>query len=166
MWLGNKKPTLFFKKERIVRHIYSPHNFNLSTRKLKPNILQFTFNQNTQKNELSCNRLELESLSHCRMIGKHNARPPKNEYFGFACTNKDLIRKHQAYSLFYSPMFNRNVLNYTHSNIYDNGNPPVQIGAALSSKMSIEREMFLKIWVPYMDEERLIQKKFIEAPLQ
>ena len=164
MWLGQKKPKLFFKKERIIRHVYSPHNINIKTRKLKSNFLQFVYNPATQKNELSCNRFELETLYHSRRVGKQHAIPPKREYFGFACTNVLIIKQNDNYSLFYSPVLKNRIWNYTHSDIYDNGRPPIPKGEALSAEMQLEREKFLKNWSAYFDNEPLIKKNYVNPP--
>lgn len=77
MFLGKIKPTLFHKKERIVRHIYSPYSFNDKTNQLRPNFLQFVFQDESQKNELSSTRFEVETLNHCRIVGKHHSDPSK-----------------------------------------------------------------------------------------
>jgi len=99
------------------------------------------------------------------MIGKHNARPPKNTYYGIACTNVSLIKQHEPYSLFYSPMYNREVLNYTHSDINDSGNPPVEAGVSPSAKMLLEREIFIKKWNAFIDDEQLKYKAKIQPPV-
>lgn len=81
-------PPSFQSKERIVRHIYTPLNININTRQLKPNFLQFRFNEKTRKNELSCNRLEFDSLKNLRAIGikKWNAFIDESKFI-----TKDLI---------------------------------------------------------------------------
>jgi hypothetical protein len=164
VWLGNKHPEIFFRNERIVRHIYSPHNFNSNTRKLKANFLQFAFNSETNEYELSCNRFEVESLRHCRAIGKINARPPKHEYYGFACSSVKLITSYANYSLFYSPLQNKGLFNYSHSDVYGRGSSLIAEGEARTAKINLEREIFLKAWSTYIDAENLIQKMFITPP--
>lgn len=165
VWLGNRRPEKFFKNERIVRHIYSPHNFNTNTKKLKANFLQFAFNEQHNEYELSCNRLELETLRHCRAIGKINARPPKHEYYGFACSSVDIIRSYSNYSMYYSPLVNKGLFNYSHCDVYDRGSSIMTEGEARTAKINLEREQFLKAWATYIDAEHLIQKMFITPPI-
>jgi len=164
VWLGTKYPGKFFHDERIVRHIYSPHNFNPNTRKLKANFLKFVLNHETNEYELSCNRFELETLRHCRAIGKINARPPKHQYYGFACSNVRIITSYPNYSMFYSPLRNKGLYNYSHSDVYDRGSSVMTEGEARTAKINLERELFLKAWETYIDLEHLIQKMFVSAP--
>ena len=164
MCLGRKMPRRFFKKERIVRHIYSPYSFNEKTNELRHCFLNFVFQEENQKNELSCNRLEMETLSHCREVGEHHAQPTsKRNYYGFACTSVDLVTKTPLYSLLYSPTDKKGILNYSHSDIYYNiaPIPKGEKGEALAAKLSHDKEIFLKDWLPYIDREDLIKKKYI-----
>jgi len=97
------------------------------------------------------------------MIGVLNARPPKNEYYGIACSKVCMIFSINKYEIFHTPLLNKSVLNYSHCDIYDTGNPPIPKGEALSAKMSYEREEMVKIWSVYM-HDAVIQKMFIIPP--
>ena len=159
-------PPSFQSKERIVRHIYTPLNININTRQLKPNFLQFRFNEKTRKNELSCNRLEFDSLKNLRAIGIKNERPStKANYYGLACTNVNLILSvNSNYTINFTPIFDSIPINFTHCDIHDNGNDPIKNGEPLSSKMSLEREIFIKKWNAFIDESKFITKDLISSP--
>lgn len=152
MFLGKIMPKKFFSNERIVRHIYTTDHYNETTKKLKSNFVGFTLNNVSKKYELSCNRFEMENIVHCHEMGKINTAP-KKEYFGIACTSVSLIVSNENYSLFYSPMYNKEVhLNYSHSDIYDNGLPGIpkhELGETLTASMLLEREDFVKKWKVY-----------------
>lgn len=165
IWLGKKQRFLFLTDERIVRHIYTPQNFNPATKKLRANLLQFRYNNKTGKNELSCNRIEIESLSHCREVGKFNARPnQKADYYGLACSSVRLIQHNSNFVLCYSPVKHGELDNYSHCDIWDEGNPPIVKGQALSASMNLEREEFLKKWKTHFDIETLLSKDMLDAP--
>lgn len=154
------KPELFLKNERIIRHITDAH-YNPTTKKLRSNFVGFALNINgSKKYELSCNRFEMEDITHCHFIGKINV-PPDKKYLGFACTTVSAVKENPNYSFFYSPMFNKEIyLNYSHSDVYDNSLPGVpkhELGEALTSKVNLDREVFIKKWKVYSQNES--QKK-------
>ncbi len=162
MFLCKKMPEKFLKNERIVRHVYTEDHYNTKTKKLKTNFVGFAHNPTSNKYELSCNRFEMETIHHCHTIGKINTTQ-KRVYFGFAIISVSAITDIQNYSLFYSPLINKGHLNYSHSDIYDNNLPGVpkhELGEALSAKMLLERDVFVKKWKVYSESENL-QKKHI-----
>lgn len=162
-WLARKFMTSFQQNERIIRHIYSPLNINPTTNTLKANFLQFRYNEKTKENELSCSRFELEALHRTRSFGKSHSRP-KAEYYGFACSSVFHIQSTKQYIIRFTPILDIPEPAYFHSDIYDRGNPPIRKGEALSSKMALERELFLTNWKPFIDCENLIRKSYIQPP--
>lgn len=163
--MAKKYPSKFCFTERIVRHIYSPQNINPKERTIKANFLQFRYNERTKKNELSCNRFEIDSIRILRDLGHTFERPQnKAEYFGFGCTSVQWIRKFNNYRIWFTPILTETPKNYSHCDIYDEGNPPIIKGEPLPAKMSYEREVFLKAWRPYVDIPQLITKELIQPP--
>lgn len=64
-------------------------------------------------------------------------------------------------------MYNESHLNYSHSDIYDNGLPGIpkhELGEVLTAKTNLERQIFLKRWKVYPIDDQLIQKSFILPP--
>lgn len=109
---------------------------------------------------LSCNRFEMEEIRHCHSIGKVNTAP-KKQYYGFACISVSMIIENKNYSLFYSPMYNKEIyLNYSHSDIYDNALPGVpkhQLGETLKAQMLLDRDKFVKKWKVYSINEASVK---------
>ncbi len=85
-YLAIKFPNIFIKSERIIRHIYTTKNINPNNNTLKSNFVQFRFNPETGKNELSCNRFEFDTIENCRLLGIHNEDLQYNRiYYGLGC---------------------------------------------------------------------------------
>ena len=155
-------PRKFFKNERIIRHIYTAH-CNKSKSSLRANFVAFALNEESGKYELSCNRLEMTALNYCNRLGRINT-PKDSNFEGFACTNVLTITEFVDFSLYYSPLINKRVLNYSHSDIYHNklpGIPKHELGEVLTSEINLQRNEFVKKWNAYFNSATIIQKSFI-----
>ncbi len=149
-YIGTRFPHSFFREERIIRHVFSPQNINLNKNILKPNFLNFAFQKRSGKYELSCNRLEIETIDHCLEVGHYIASTKKKDkLYGIACTNVESILNKKRFKIAFTPFRNEHINNYSHCDIYDLGNPPlasVQIGEPEETEVVIQKQIFLKQW--------------------
>ena len=159
-----KFPNFFFRKERIVRAIYSEKNINQKNNTLKANFVQFRYNPKTGKNELSSNRFELETIENCRLLGRLNEDPQYDRnYYGLACIGVSSIKEFQEYTLKFTPVLDSEPKNYSHCDIYDDSIPLIQVGQALPPTVSYQKEQFKKRWHPYRDNGDL---SFVKKQIQ
>lgn len=159
--IGRIFPNLFFKKERIIRIIYSPRNINPNTKNLKANFIQFRLGKSSEKHELSCNRFEIDTLINCRRRGKENSDSTfKRNFYGYGCTSVALIRLDDNYSLKYTPNFPDN---HSHCDIYHDVVNDLQSGEANPAEINYQKEIFLKKWKAY--EDSVILKETDILPL-
>lgn len=164
IYLWDKLPESFSDDERIVRHIYSPENINVKSNTLKVNFLKFRFNDETDKNELSCNRFDFDSIDHLRALGETYAKQRSGKYYGLACTKVVYINSEHGYTLKFTPFIDGEINNHSHCDIYDEGNPPFRKGEPLPASVSLQIEGFLKKWNAHLDSDNSLTQDSISAP--
>ncbi len=102
---------------------------------------------------MSCIRFEYKDIENIRVVGKRNERIEyKAAYYGVGCTNVETVNSIITYEIRFTPILEGENKSLFHCDIYDNGNPLIQKGAALSAKQQYERENFVKLWKPYKDD--------------
>lgn len=151
---------IIYGTERIIRHIYSTKNINPNNNSLKANFVQFRWNPETNRYELSCNRFEFETIEHCRLLGKQNEDLEHNrEYYGMGCILASTIQGEENYELVFTPILDRTPPNYTHCDICDNSLGALPLGDALPANVNFQRELFKKKWKPYKNKIDLKKKE-------
>lgn len=156
---------IFFNDERIVRLIYSKQNINPKENKLKANFIRFRYNSETRKNELSCNRFELENIDYCRFLGNHFQDPAQERaYYGIGCTKVSYIKSFDVLTLKYTPSLKNKPLNYSHSDVYHEMENADQQGVANSAQLNVLKDEFIRLWQPYQDNGGLT-KENIQPPV-
>lgn len=152
-------PNLFSDNERIVRNIYSPKTVNPNNNNLKANFVAFSFQAKSGKYELSCNRLEIDTMDNLRLLGAHYA-PPKSAYYGVACISVQLIKTLKGLDLASTPILDRTPQNPSHCDIYDYTIPPPgELYVASDAEVNYRRSVFVKLWKAYKDDGTLLKEK-------
>ena len=151
-------PDFFHDSERIVRFVFDPSLYNSTKGSFKASFFHFKPNPESNKNEMSCNRLEVCKISKLRKIGEFQASKQHNtKYYGVACADVSSIRKFEAFILKFTPDFKRK--NYSHLDIYspytfkNNEARPAQFNYLLDE--------FKDIWKVYPDEKKQLKSKEI-----
>jgi hypothetical protein len=101
------------------------------------------------KNELSCNRLELDSIQNLTELGESN-RPHNKTLYGFGCTSIGLLKEWKEIEVRFTPDFDSKPPNPSHVDIYAGEiNAALNIGEAQEASENYKRESFKEIWKPY-----------------
>jgi hypothetical protein len=147
----------FSNNERIVRIIYNPNTINPSNHNLKANFVSFRYNPKTGKHELSCNRIEIDTLDNLRLLGTI-FHPPGGAYYGLACIKASAVCSVEGLELAYTPILDKNPKNPSHCDIYDNTiSHPDLIGEAQDAEIRHKRLVFVKLWKAYKDDGTLTE---------
>jgi len=156
--------TSFHDDERIVRIIYSENNINPRNKTLKNNFFSFRFNSDTNKNELSCLRFELETIDFCRKFGKTNENPAFNRnYYGLGCTSPKLVKQLPDYVFKFSPSLDTIPPNFFHCDIYDEYSYEPEIGQAKSAQTNFRIDALKARWKVNTDSEFQLTKSEVST---
>lgn len=138
---------MFSSSERIVRHIYSPENIDKKNQ-LRSNFVRFRFNPYTQKQELSCNRLEIDTVDNLVYLGKNlEERLLNDKFYGFGCITVERIESNENFDIAYTPLCECHPPNLSHCDIYDNNIYDNEIDSETRlAKITNLRARFVKQW--------------------
>lgn len=101
-------------------------------------------------------------MTFLRHFGKITEQPNKKNgaYYGIACTRIINILSLQDYTIKFTPNSHNGMINYFHTDIFDNFNSSnLPDGTADSASNNLRKDKFLQIWTPFPDNGTITKKE-------